>query len=122
MNSVRAVDAAGRARQAMTLSNGLEWLLDDVAQLVPHVRHALVLSNDELATGASGYLDRSSAEDLATVSSWFHSLAKGAGRQDGQRTADHDRVRRRFVTAADGGSCLSVLSGMETDWAGSRRR
>lgn len=103
----------------MTTGNGLAWLLDDLTQRVPHVRHALVLSNDGLVTGASGELDRPTAEHLAAVSSGFHSLAKGAGRQFGTGGVRQTMVEFDdgflFVTAAGDGSCLSVLSGMEAD-------
>src|SRR5882757_1704135 len=103
----------------MTVSNGLAWLLDDLTQRVPHVHHALVLSNDGLVTGVSGDLDRSSAEHLAAVSSGFHSLAKGAGLQFGTGSVRQTMIEFDdgflFVTAAGDGSCLSVLSGMEAD-------
>ncbi|SEN83429.1 roadblock/LC7 domain-containing protein [Actinacidiphila rubida] len=103
----------------MTVSNGLAWLLDDLTRRVPHVKHALVLSNDGLVTGASAELDRSTAEHLAAVSSGFHSLAKGAGRQFGTGGVRQTMVEFDegflFVTAAGNGSCLSVLSGMEAD-------
>jgi predicted regulator of Ras-like GTPase activity (Roadblock/LC7/MglB family) len=103
----------------MTVSNGLAWLLDDLTRRVPHVQHALVLSNDGLVTGASGDLDRPAAEHLAAVSSGFHSLAKGAGRQFGTGGVRQTMVEFDdgflFVTAAGDGSCLSVLSGMEAD-------
>jgi predicted regulator of Ras-like GTPase activity (Roadblock/LC7/MglB family) len=103
----------------MTVSNRLAWLLDDLTQRVPHVRHALVLSSDGLVTGASGSLDRPTAEHLAAVSSGFHSLAKGAGRQFGTGGVRQTMVEfdegYLFVTAAGDGSCLSVLSGMEVD-------
>jgi len=94
-------------------------LLDDLTQRVPHVRHALVLSNDGLVTSASGELDRSTAEHLAAVSSGFHSLAKGSGRQFGTGNVRQTMIEFDegflFVTAAGDGSCLSVLSGMEAD-------
>ncbi|MDJ0342987.1 roadblock/LC7 domain-containing protein [Streptomyces sp. H10-C2] len=103
----------------MTVGNGLAWLLDDLTQRVPHVQHALVLSNDGLVTGASGSLDRPTAEHLAAVSSGFHSLAKGAGRQfrvgGVRQTMVEFDEGYLFVTAAGDGSCLSVLSGMEAD-------
>ncbi|MBY8882793.1 roadblock/LC7 domain-containing protein [Actinacidiphila acidipaludis] len=103
----------------MTVGNGLAWLLDDLTQRVPHVQHALVLSSDGLVTGASGELDRATAEHLAAVSSGFHSLAKGAGRQFGTGGVRQTMVEFDegflFVTAAGNGSCLSVLSGMEAD-------
>lgn len=103
----------------MTVGNGLAWLLDDLTRRVPHVQHALVLSNDGLVTGASGDLDKPSAEHLAAVSSGFHSLAKGAGRQFGTGGVRQTMIEFEegflFVTAAGDGSCLSVLSGMDAD-------
>ncbi|MEV6006683.1 roadblock/LC7 domain-containing protein [Streptomyces sp. NPDC051976] len=103
----------------MTVGNGLAWLLDELTQRVPHVRHALILSNDGLVTGASADIDRETAEHLAAVSSGFHSLAKGAGRQFGVGAVRQTMVEFDegflFVTAAGDGSCLSVLSGMEAD-------
>ena len=103
----------------MTQNQKLGWLLDDLTQRVDHVRHALVLSNDGLVTGASKGLRREDAEHLAAVSSGLHSLAKGSGRHFGA-----GRVRQTmiefddavlFVTAAGAGSCLCVLSGAEGD-------
>lgn len=100
-------------------SGELDWLLDDLVLRVGEVRHAVVLSNDGLAVGASGGLTREDAEHLAAVSSGFHSLAKGAGRHF--RTG---RVRQTmvemddgflFVAAAGEGSCLAVLSSVTAD-------
>lgn len=100
-------------------SGELDWLLDDLVLRVGEVRHAVVLSNDGLAVGASGGLTREDAEHLAAVSSGFHSLAKGAGRHF--RTG---RVRQTmvemddgflFVAAAGDGSCLAVLSAVTAD-------
>ena len=100
-------------------SGELDWLLDDLVMRVSEVRHAVVLSNDGLAVGASTDLRREDAEHLAAVASGFHSLAKGAGRQFGtggvrQTIVEFDEGYL-FVTAAGDGSCLSVLSGMEAD-------
>jgi predicted regulator of Ras-like GTPase activity (Roadblock/LC7/MglB family) len=103
----------------MAQNTGLGWLLDDLTQRVEHVRHALVLSNDGLVTGASTGLRREDSEHLAAVSSGLHSLAKGSGRYFGA-----GRVRQTmiefddavlFVTAAGAGSCLCVLSAAEAD-------
>lgn len=58
-------------------SGELDWLLDDLVMRVTEVRHAVVLSNDGLAVGASTDLRREDAEHLAAVASGFHSLAKG---------------------------------------------
>ncbi|MFJ9037603.1 roadblock/LC7 domain-containing protein [Streptomyces sp. NPDC102406] len=98
---------------------GLGWLLDDLTQRVEHVRHALVLSNDGLVTGASTGLRREDAEHLAAVSSGLHSLAKGSGRHFGaggvrQTMIEFDDAVL-FVTAAGDGSCLCVLSAAEAD-------
>lgn len=81
----------------MAQKKGLGWLLDDLTQRVSFVRHALVLSNDGLVTGASSGLAREDAEHLAAVSSGLHSLAKGSGQhfRAAWGAADDDRVRRR---------------------------
>ncbi|MFF2846032.1 roadblock/LC7 domain-containing protein [Streptomyces sp. NPDC058001] len=103
----------------MAQSTRLSWLLDDLTQRVDHVRHALVLSNDGLVTGASTALNREDAEHLAAVASGLHSLAKGSGLHFGA-----GRVRQTmiefddavlYVTAAGDGSCLCVLSTAEAD-------
>ena len=100
-------------------SGELDWLLDDLVMRVSEVRHAVVLSNDGLAVGASTDLRREDAEHLAAVASGLHSLAKGSGRHFGA-----GRVRQTmiefddavlFVTAAGAGSCLCVLSGVDAD-------
>ncbi|MEV3987460.1 roadblock/LC7 domain-containing protein [Streptomyces sp. NPDC049837] len=100
-------------------SGELDWLLDDLASRVPEVRHALVLSNDGLAVGASSGLAREDAEHLAAVASGFHSLAKGAGRHFHaggvrQTMIEMDEVFL-FVVAAGDGSCLAVLSAASAD-------
>ncbi len=79
-------------------SGELDWLLDDLVLRVSEVRHAVVLSNDGLAVGASTDLKREDAEHLAAVASGFHSLAKGAGRHfgAGRRASDHGGDGRRL--------------------------
>ncbi|MCP3818779.1 roadblock/LC7 domain-containing protein [Streptomyces sp. A3M-1-3] len=103
----------------MALQQGLDWLLDDLTRRVEHVRHALVLSNDGLVTGASTGLEREDAEHLAAVSSGLHSLAKGSGRHFGAGKVRQTMVEFDegvlFVTAAGDGSCLCVLSTAEAD-------
>ncbi|MEV7565601.1 roadblock/LC7 domain-containing protein [Streptomyces tanashiensis] len=103
----------------MALDKGLDWLLDDLTQRVGYIRHALVLSNDGLVTGASSGLVREDAEHLAAVSSGLHSLARGSGRHFRAGRARQTMVEfddaLLFVTAAGEGSCLCVLSGAEAD-------
>jgi predicted regulator of Ras-like GTPase activity (Roadblock/LC7/MglB family) len=103
----------------MAQKRGLGWLLDDLTERVEHVRHALVLSNDGLVTGASTGLRREDAEHLAAVASGLHSLAKGSGRHFGagrvrQTMIEYDDAVL-FVTAAGPGSSLCVLSGSQAD-------
>ncbi|MFC0052037.1 roadblock/LC7 domain-containing protein [Streptomyces actinomycinicus] len=101
------------------LSNTLNWLLDDLVHRVITARHAIILSNDGLATGASAGLSREDAEHLAAVASGFHSLAKGAGRHFGAGSVRQTMVELDeaflFITAAGDGSCLAVISGAEAD-------
>ncbi|MFD9904563.1 roadblock/LC7 domain-containing protein [Streptomyces sp. NPDC059063] len=97
----------------------LDWLLDDLVVRVGDVRHAVVLSNDGLAVGASTRLTREDAEHLAAVASGFHSLAKGAGRHFGAGGVRQTMVEMDdaflFVAAAGDGSCLAVLSTVTAD-------
>ncbi|SEE11739.1 MULTISPECIES: roadblock/LC7 domain-containing protein [Streptomyces] len=103
----------------MALDKELDWLLDDLTQRVGYIRHALVLSNDGLVTGASSGLVREDAEHLAAVSSGLHSLARGSGRHFRAGRARQTMVEfddaLLFVTAAGEGSCLCVLSAAEAD-------
>lgn len=103
----------------MVLGKGLDWLLDDLRSRVEHVRHALVLSNDGLVTGASKDLTREDAEHLAAVSSGLHSLAQGSGLRFGAGAVRQTMVEFDegvlFVTAAGQGSCLCVLGAADAD-------
>ncbi|MEU0627950.1 roadblock/LC7 domain-containing protein [Streptomyces sp. NPDC005989] len=95
-------------------SGELDWLLDDLVTRVGEVRHAVVLSSDGLAVGASSALSREDADHLAAVASGFHSLAKGAGRHfeagDVRQTMVELDEGFLFVVAAGDGSCLAVFS------------
>ncbi|MER5600098.1 roadblock/LC7 domain-containing protein [Streptomyces sp. NPDC002265] len=100
-------------------SGELDWLLDDLVTRVREVRHAVVLSNDGLAVGASTDLSREDAEHLAAVASGFHSLAKGAGRHFGAGGVRQTMVEMDdgflFVAAAGDGSCLALLTAVTAD-------
>ncbi|MEU1851252.1 roadblock/LC7 domain-containing protein [Streptomyces sp. NPDC019990] len=100
-------------------SGELDWLLDDLVLRVGEIRHAVVLSNDGLAVGASSGLRREDAEHLAAVASGFHSLAKGAGRHFGAGGVRQTMVEMDegflFVAAAGDGSCLALLTAVTAD-------
>ena len=103
----------------MALGTTLDWLLDDLAQRVPRVRHVLLLSSDGLVTSVSRGLRRSSAEHLAAVASGLHSLANGVGEHfrcgDVRQTMIEFEDGVLFVTAAGDGSCLCVLTDADAD-------
>ncbi|MEV3933216.1 roadblock/LC7 domain-containing protein [Streptomyces sp. NPDC053728] len=103
-----------RPGRASRSSGELDWLLDDLVARIADIRHAVVLSNDGLAVGASHALSREDAEHLAAVASGFNSLAKGTGRHFGAGSVRQTMVEMDegflFVVAAGDGSCLTVLS------------
>ncbi|WP_255945701.1 roadblock/LC7 domain-containing protein [Streptomyces odontomachi] len=100
-------------------SGELNWLLDELVSRVPQIRHAVVLSSDGLAIGASDELHRDDRERFAAIASGFHSLAKGAGRhfQAGRvvQTVVELEGGFLFVAAAGEGSCLSVFTDADAD-------
>lgn len=96
-------------------SGELDWLLDELTEHVAQVRHAVVLSNDGLAVGASHGLTREDAEHLAAVASGFHSLAKGAGRH-----FDAGAVRQTMVEL-DRGFLFVAAAGRAPAWPCSPR-
>jgi predicted regulator of Ras-like GTPase activity (Roadblock/LC7/MglB family) len=97
----------------------LDWLLDELVSHVPQVRHAVVLSGDGLLIGASAGLSRDEGEHFAAISSGFHSLAKGAGRQFEAGAVVQTMVELEggflFVASAGEGSCLSVFTDADAD-------
>ncbi|NJQ00125.1 roadblock/LC7 domain-containing protein [Streptomyces zingiberis] len=103
----------------MALSKGLDWLLNDLAKRLAHVRHALILSNDGLVTARSEDLARADAEHLAAVCSGLHSLAKGSAHHFAAGHVRQTMVEfddgALFVTAAGDGSCLCVLTAADAD-------
>ena len=66
---------AGAAGQA----GELDWLLDGLVRRVGQVSKAVILSQDDIALGASETLERDDAEHLAALAAGFQSLARGAG-------------------------------------------
>ncbi|WP_016909219.1 MULTISPECIES: roadblock/LC7 domain-containing protein [Streptomyces] len=100
-------------------SGELNWLLDELVGRVGSIRKALVLSGDGLPRGTSEGLTREDAEHLSAVASGFHSLAKGVGRHfeagGVRQTVVELEEAFLFVTAAGDGSCLAVLSDVDSD-------
>lgn len=88
----------------------LSWLLDDLTQRVPGIRHAIVLSADGLAMGGSRELTREDTEHLSAISAGSHSLASGAGRHFGLGGV------RQTIIELEGASCSSPRRGREPGW------
>ncbi|MEU4211685.1 roadblock/LC7 domain-containing protein [Streptomyces sp. NPDC026206] len=103
------------------MANGeeLDSTLNELTERVGEIRHALMLSNDGLVTGASASLEREDAEHLAAVASGLHSLARGTGRHFRAGRVRQTMVEFEegvlFVTAAGEEGCLCVLGGAEAD-------
>ncbi|GIH26775.1 dynein regulation protein LC7 [Acrocarpospora phusangensis] len=97
----------------------LKWLLDDLTQRVPDIRHAIVLSADGLAMGGSRELTREDVEHLSAISAGSHSLAQGAGRHFGLGGVRQTIIELEggflLVTGAGQGARLAVLAGGEAE-------
>jgi predicted regulator of Ras-like GTPase activity (Roadblock/LC7/MglB family) len=95
-------------------AGGLDWLLDDLVQRVPHIQKAVILSQDGIALGASRGLVQDDADHLAALAAGFQSLARGAGMHFGGGTVRQTIIEMEsgflFVTAAGQGTCLAVLT------------
>jgi predicted regulator of Ras-like GTPase activity (Roadblock/LC7/MglB family) len=106
------VGAAGGAGQ-------LDWLLDDLVQRVAHITKAVILSQDGIALGASGTLERDDAEHLAALAAGFQSLARGAGHYFGGGAVRQTIIEMEsgflLVTAAGSGTCLAVIAQQGAD-------
>jgi predicted regulator of Ras-like GTPase activity (Roadblock/LC7/MglB family) len=101
------------------VAGGLDWLLDDLVRRVEQVWHAVILSRDGLAIGASQSISREDAEHLSALAAGFQSLARGAGRHFRGGAVRQTIIEMEeaflFVTAAGQGSCLAVLSPADAD-------
>ncbi|QVQ52085.1 roadblock/LC7 domain-containing protein [Spiractinospora alimapuensis] len=97
----------------------LGWVLDDLANRVPGIRHAIALSADGLLLGRSQQLSTADAEHLSAVSSALQSLALGTGRHFGGGAVRQTVVEMEhaylFVIAAGSGACLAVLAEQNID-------
>jgi predicted regulator of Ras-like GTPase activity (Roadblock/LC7/MglB family) len=101
------------------VAGGLDWLLDDLVTRVDQVWHAVILSRDGLAIGASHSITREDAEHLSALAAGFQSLARGAGRHFRGGAVRQTIIEMEdaflFVTSAGQGSCLAVLSPADAD-------
>jgi predicted regulator of Ras-like GTPase activity (Roadblock/LC7/MglB family) len=100
-------------------SGQLDWLLDELVGRVHCVQHALILSSDGLARGASRTLGREDGEQLAAVASGLHSLARGIGQHFHTGGVRQTLVELDdaflLVAAAGSGSALAVFADSDAD-------
>ncbi|MDQ4103796.1 MAG: roadblock/LC7 domain-containing protein [Actinomycetota bacterium] len=97
-----------------TQSDRFEWLVDDFVNRVAGVAHALVLSAEGMPLGASAYLPRDRADQLAAVASGLVSLTQGAARcfDAGEVVQTVVEMQRGIVLlmSISDGSSLAVLA------------
>jgi uncharacterized protein len=95
------------------------WLVNDFAERVPGVAHAVVVSADGLLLTSSSRLPVDRADQLAAVASGLVSLTQGAA-----RCFDAGGVKETIVEMQGGimllmaisdGSCLAVLAAPNCD-------
>ena len=95
------------------------WLVNDFAERVPGVAHAVVVSADGLLLTASARLPLDRADQLAAVASGCVSLTQGAARcfEAGgvkETIVEMDRGIMLLMAISDG-SCLAVLAAPVSD-------
>jgi predicted regulator of Ras-like GTPase activity (Roadblock/LC7/MglB family) len=97
----------------------LDWLLDDLVRRVGPINRAVILSQDGIALGSSGTLQRDDAEHLAALAAGFQSLARGAGQHFGGGQVRQTIIEMEsgflLVTAAGSGTCLAVIAEQDAD-------
>ncbi len=97
----------------------LDWLLDDLVRRVGPIGKAVILSQDGIALGASGTLQRDDAEHLAALAAGFQSLARGAAQHFGGGSVRQTIIEMEsgflLVAAAGSGTCLAVLADQTAD-------
>ena len=95
------------------------WLLGNFVHQTDGVRDAVSVSSDGLLIAASDGLNRAEADQLGAIVSSLAGIARSAARRydfDGLKLIMIE-MRRGFllVSVLDGGSCLGVVAGGDSD-------
>ncbi len=95
------------------------WLLGNFVHQTDGVRDAVSVSSDGLLIAASDGLNRAEADQLVAIVSSLAGIARSASRRydfDGLKLIMIE-MRRGFllVSVLDGGSCLGVVAGGDSD-------
>jgi len=103
----------------MSPDTELDWLLDDFADRVPHVTHAVAVSSDGLVIAATRTLSKDRADQLAAVASGLVSLLAGAARllEAGSVVSNLTELDGGFMfsMAVSSGASLLVLASRRCD-------
>lgn len=95
------------------------WLVNDFAERVPGVAHAVVVSADGLLLTSSNRLPLDRADQLAAVASGLISLTQGAARCFEAGAVNETVVEMELgvmvLMAVSDGSCLAVLAAPNCD-------
>ena len=104
-----------------TTDRSLDWLLENLLEKTPGVRHALVLSRDGLKLCLTSGLTVDQADQLAAIASGIQSLSHGASVEFGDgsggvrqsMTEFHGGIL--FIVEAGVGAHLAVIAEDEAD-------
>jgi uncharacterized protein len=99
--------------------NQFGWLVNDFAERVPGVAHAVVVSADGLLLTSSARLPLDRADQLAAVASGLVSLTQGAARCVEAGAVNETVVEMELgimvLMSISDGSCLAVLAAPHCD-------
>jgi predicted regulator of Ras-like GTPase activity (Roadblock/LC7/MglB family) len=105
--------------QAPSAGRELDWLVNNFAERVAGVLHAIVVSGDGLKLAVSARVQEDRADQLAAVASGLASLTHGAARCFDAEPVTQTIVEMRggylFVTSIGEGSVLAVFAHGQCD-------
>jgi predicted regulator of Ras-like GTPase activity (Roadblock/LC7/MglB family) len=98
----------------------LEWLLENLRERTPHVRHVLVLSKDGLRLCCTEGLDEDRADQLSAIASGIQSLAVSASAEFGTAVGSGQSMVEfpggvLLIVPAGEGAHLAVVAADEAD-------
>jgi predicted regulator of Ras-like GTPase activity (Roadblock/LC7/MglB family) len=91
----------------------MDWVVDDLVRRVEGIIHAVVLSRDGLALGASQGMSREDADHFCAVAAGLQSLAREAAQRFGAGQVRQTIVEMEtglvFAIEAGEGTCLAAM-------------
>jgi predicted regulator of Ras-like GTPase activity (Roadblock/LC7/MglB family) len=111
---------SAESASATSYERNLEWLLENLKERTPEVRHVLVLSKDGLRLSFTDDLDVDQADHLSAIASGFQSLAMSASAEfgtalgSGQSMVEFPGGVLLIIPAGEGAN-LAVVAGEYAD-------